>query len=273
MPYELIALDMDGTLLDSRKEILPSSVAAIKKARAAGKQVAVCSGRCPQMVAQCRDNLPGLRYSICCAGAVVYDLEQHETLSETDIDPTYIAHVLDIADAQGLYMLEATSGTGVLMEEREIEMAPSCHVGIYQQLYRETSTLVADAHECARTRPVSKLNLHFQDVDARDRTWDLLQEGPQGAFVTQCETSSLELTAPHVDKGTGLAALCRLLGIGIEKAIAVGDADNDLAMLRAAGLGVAMGNANENARAAASVSVADNDHGGVAEAIERFLLA
>ena len=53
----------------------------------------------------------------------------------------------------------------------------------------------------------------------------------------------------------------------------MGDADNDLPMLHAAGLGVAMGNANENARAASDATVADNDHDGCAEAIRRFLLA
>ena len=73
-------------------------------------------------------------------------------------------------------------------------------------------------------------------------------------------------------KGTGLLALAPQLGISPEQTIAVGDADNDLPMLRAAGLAVAMGNANENARAASDVTVADNDHSGCAEAIHRFLL-
>ena len=75
-----------------------------------------------------------------------------------------------------------------------------------------------------------------------------------------------------MDKGTGLLALAKLLGIPQDATIAVGDADNDLGMLRAAGLGVAMGNANESARAAADAVVADNDHDGCAEAIHRFLL-
>ena len=73
-------------------------------------------------------------------------------------------------------------------------------------------------------------------------------------------------------KGTGLLALAAQLGIPAEETIAVGDADNDLPMLHAAGLAVAMGNANKNARAASDVTVADNDHGGCAEAIRRFLL-
>ncbi|WP_333644475.1 HAD family hydrolase, partial [Parolsenella catena] len=67
MAFEIIALDMDGTLLDSRKRVLPSSVAAIERAAAAGKTVAICSGRCPVMVTKYRDELPGVRYAICCA--------------------------------------------------------------------------------------------------------------------------------------------------------------------------------------------------------------
>ena len=273
MAYELIALDMDGTLLDSHKEVAASSTAAIKEAVAAGKRVIVCSGRCPQMVSRYREFLPGLRYAVCCAGAVVYDFEKSRALRERDIEPGFVARALNICDAQCPYILEVTSGTGGLMEEREIKMSPSCGVGIYQPLYNETSTFVEDAHECARTLPVSKLNMHFQSVEARDKSFELLKGYAHSMFVTKCERSSLEFTAAGADKGAGLDDLCALLGIDPAQTIAVGDADNDLAMMRVAGLAVAMGNANENARAAASVSVADNDHGGVAEAIERFLLA
>ena len=113
--------------------------------------------------------------------------------------------------------------------------------------------------------------IHFADVAARDRTFERLADAD--VTITRCEVSSLEFTCPGVDKGTGLTALARQLGLGISQAIAVGDADNDLAMLRAAGLGVAMGNAIPAAVAAADVQVADNDHGGCAEAVRRYLLA
>ena len=90
--------------------------------------------------------------------------------------------------------------------------------------------------------------------------------------MARSEVSSLEFSPQGVTKATGLLALADLLGIDRAATIAVGDADNDLDMLRAAGLGVAMGNANERAREAADVTVADNDHDGCAEAIRRFLL-
>lgn len=272
MAYELIALDMDGTLLDSSKHVLPSSAEAIREAAAAGKSVAIASGRCPKMVSMYKDVLPDVRYAICCAGAVVYDIAEGRVLAERDIDPSVVARAIHTADAEGAYILEVTAGEGVYMQLDEIKTAAECGVGVYEQLYRETSELVADAHVVALDprAHISKLNLHFADVAARDRTRALLADAD--AVITDCEASSLELTCPGVDKGTGLAELARIAGLDCAQTIAVGDADNDLPMLRAAGLGVAMGNALPSAVAAADVQVADNDHGGVAEAIRRFLL-
>ncbi len=273
MTYELIALDMDGTLLDSRKKVLPSSVEAISEAVAAGKSVAIASGRCPKMVSMYNDVIPDVRYAICCAGAVVYDIAERRTLAERDIAPAVVARAIRTADEEGSYILEVTAGEGVYMQLDEIEMSPKCGVGAYEQLYRETSELVDDAHAVALdpAARVSKLNFHFEDVEARDRTHARLADAD--VVVTDCEASSLELTCPDIDKGTGLAELARIAGIDVAQTIAVGDADNDLPMLRAAGLGVAMGNALPSAIDAADVQVADNDHGGVAEAIRRYLLA
>ena len=108
---------------------------------------------------------------------------------------------------------------------------------------------------------------------AEDRDAAIASLAGEDVNIVCCEKHSIEITHASVTKGTGLLALAAQLGIPAEETIAVGDADNDLPMLRAAGLGVAMGNANENARAASDVTVADNDHDGCAEAIRRFLLA
>lgn len=273
MAFEIIALDMDGTLLDSRKCVLPSSVAAIERAAAAGKTVAICSGRCPTMVTKYRDELPGVRYAICCAGAVIYDMEHDRVVDETDLDPAFISHALDVAEEEGFFLLEVTSGAGIYMQADEMSQAARCGVGVYEQLYHETSTVIADAHAFARRPdvPQSKLNFHFADVAARDRCRARLEGS--GVVITNCERSSMEFSAPGIDKGVGLARLAALLGVPESSTISVGDAENDLAMLRSAGLGVAMGNALTCAVEAADVQVADNDHDGVAEAIERYLLA
>ena len=86
------------------------------------------------------------------------------------------------------------------------------------------------------------------------------------------QANSLEISPKSVSKGIALEDLCGLLGIPIERCIAVGDSGNDLEMLRAAGLGIAMGNASPDAVDASDVTVADNNHGGCAEAVYDYLL-
>ena len=82
-----------------------------------------------------------------------------------------------------------------------------------------------------------------------------------------------EINAIGADKGSGLQALCRCLNIPISATIAIGDSENDRPLLRDAGLPLAMGNAIADVKAAARYVMPDCDHDGVAEAIERFLLA
>ena len=93
------------------------------------------------------------------------------------------------------------------------------------------------------------------------------------AWVVPCESAGVEINAVGVDKGSGLQALCRCLNIPISAAIAIGDSENDRPLLRDAGLPLAMGNAIADVKAAAQYVMPDCDHDGVAEAVERFLLA
>ena len=102
MNYELIAFDMDGTLLDTHKHVLPSSTEAINEATAAGKTVAICSGRCPKMVELDQASFGNVRYAICCNGSVIYDLHDHRVISTSSLDHEVIvqaANALDSEDA------------------------------------------------------------------------------------------------------------------------------------------------------------------------------
>lgn len=274
MAYQLIAFDMDGTLLDSKKDVLPSSVAAIDEALAVGKDVAIASGRCPKMVLMYRDVIPHVRYAICSAGAAIVDLFEAKTLKTTEVPATALQKVM--AASHGRDMLIETTCDGEFVVSRpEMERCERYSLGVYKSLYREQGTVLdtaaeAEAFTLDPAHRIQKLNLHYTCDEDRDVAVASL--AGENVNVVYCEKHSIEITHASVTKGTGLLALAAQLGISPEQTIAVGDADNDLPMLRAAGLAVAMGNANENARAAADVTVADNDHGGCAEAIRRFLL-
>lgn len=272
MTYQLIALDMDGTLLDSKKRVLSSSDAAIDRALDAGRHVAICSGRCPAMVEVSRAALGRISYAICGSGTSLYSLEERRLLWEAHLSRTALDRILEVCEGEDC-LFEPFVGTSFYYEKDALERMPDLGLGIYVEEYRASGQRAEDMGALLRdpVLHIQKLNVHFSSTAARARVRELVSD--LGVGLVDFEESSLEFSPANANKGTGLLALAELLGIPRTATIAVGDADNDLPMLRAAGLGVAMGNANPQVLAAAGARVADNDHDGVAEAITRFLLA
>lgn len=271
MDYQLLAFDMDGTLLSSDKRVLPSSMRAIEEAAAAGKTVAIASGRCPAMIELDRSSLPGVRYAICCNGTVLYDLEERRVVSTHALPHEAISAAVEaLGDDEA--MIDVFQGSGVFCQTSDLEHMDRYYMSIYQDMYRTVSWQVDDVRAVLLdpTASYQKFIFHLVSPDARERI--AAQMADQPVEMARSEVASLEFSPRGVTKASGLMELAALLGVAPEATIAVGDADNDLDMLRAAGLGVAMGNANESARQAADVMVADNDHGGCAEAIYRYLL-
>ena len=189
--YQLIAFDMDGTLLNSQKEISPACIHWIHQAALAGKTVILNTGRCPAELEEYFALLPDLTYVNCVSGALVYNHATKET--------------------------------------------------IY-----------------SRTLPV-----------------DTVKKKADPGSETGCRTCRCCDNFPgNLHKGIGLSRLCEYLHIPLSQTIVVGDADNDAAVLEAAGLPVAMANANDRIKALADViTMQDNDHDGCAEVIQKYLLS
>ena len=271
MARELIAFDMDGTLLDSNKRILPSSSAAIERAASRGKFVAIATGRCPSMIKPYAAEIPGVRYAICASGASIYDIARDEVLTEHLFDQQVIDHVVEVVGDEEL-MCEIFTGREFYYPAADMGHMDRYHMEAYQEVYRKLGNPIESTWDllAAGTLPLQKFNLHFAHVEARERV--IADLAGADLDLARAETSSLEFSPRGVNKGAGLTELAGILGIPVEGTIAVGDSDNDLPMLERAGLAVAMGNAREHVREAAGAIVSDNDHDGCAEAIERFLL-
>lgn len=272
MGYELIAFDMDGTLLDSRKQVLPSSVEALREATEAGKVVAICSGRCPAMVSLHREDLPHVRYAICSSGGALFDLAEGRVLKVRSFAPDVLRAVCD--SVTGLdAMIEGFSGRDCLYPADALRDLARYGLGVYEPLYRRACTPVGDVRSALLdpSREVQKIDVHCASREVRDKV--IARLDGVGLELVRSESASMELSPAGCTKGAGLRDLAGLLGIPVSATIAVGDSDNDLAMLREAGLGLAMANANGNARRAADAVLGhDNDHGGCAEAVRRWLL-
>lgn len=268
--YKLIAFDMDGTLLNSNKEILPGTLKAIQKAFDNGKEVVLCTGRCIAELNQYIKQIPGLRYIIGVSGALVYDIKEKKAIYANPLKPNQVNSILDVikeVDAMPHILTEKS-----IVQTKDAENMDYFHMGVYAPLFEQVATKVDDIFEYYKQQQmnVEKLNVYHANLKDRDNTREKLQN--LDLVLANAEQTSIEISAKGTTKGTGLEKLCQYLNINIEEAIAVGDADNDLDVLKKAGLGIAMENANANVKAVADVVVGDCNSDGCVTAIEQYLL-
>lgn len=264
--YRMIALDIDGTLLNSKKEVTPACAEAVREAAAAWKTVVFCTGRAVSELEEFFPLLPDIRWAVFASGAGLYDIEKRKTFAMRGIPRPDADAVLALAKTKDL-MPQLVIGDRDVIQSSHMERLEHFHMGIYRPLYERAMTLVPDvyAYAAACREDFLKINLYHADPQERVRTRRQLEHLSMEKVYS--EVSSLECSAMGVSKGSGLLRLCDVLRVPASACIAVGDADNDIPMIQAAGLGVAMGNAAENVRAAAGRVVADCDHDGCAEAI------
>ena len=270
MDYQLIALDIDGTLLNSRKEIPPEAVQAIRTVVAAGKTVVFATGRAVSELPALTSRLPEVRYAVYASGAGLYDIWEGKTFGLQPVPAARMKEILAIGRTKDT-MPQLILPRLALIQASHMDRLEHYNMGAYRSLYEKAMTLVPDIWAFAETcdEPVLKINLYHAEVPDRVVTRSQL-ESPDLELVYS-EISSVECSAAGVSKGAGLERLCAMLGVPAEACIAVGDAENDITMLRAAGLGVAMGNAADHVKNAADLVVSDLDHGGCAEAIMKLL--
>ena len=271
--YDLIALDMDGTVLDDNKEISRANAEAIHEALRAGMEVIFCTGRSLAEMNDILADYPDMHYLLGESGAFLYDLREKRILYSAAIDRKEIAKIREAAADRDLMPIAFSRGRYMINRHQfyslgDYGMAP------YKEMGPRVATPAEDVlrETLEGVYPAEKINLYHRSVEDRTesrRRLDLLK--PDIEYVDS-EICSLECSPRGVSKASGLRRMSELLKIPAERMIMVGDADNDLEGLRFAGLAVAMGNANENVRAECDAVVADNNHDGCAEAIRRFLL-
>ena len=271
MNYQLMAVDMDGTLLNSKKAISPGDAQALNRALDLGKTVIFCTGRCLGELRDFFPLFPKMRYVLCESGAMIFDLHDRQAIHRQSFDPETVATIRSRTEKLDLMPQLLMDGDAV-MNRADVNNLAHFHMEQYQQHFTRCGVTVPSVWErwAASGVSVDKICLYHTSPEARAETRRLLDD--LNVVMADTEATSLEISPLGVDKGNGLRLLCRHLSIPLEQTIAVGDSDNDLSVLRTAGLSVAMANASEHVRGTCAVMVADNDHCGVLEAVERFLL-
>lgn len=269
--YKLLALDMDGTLLTSDKRISPTTLLSIERAAKAGVAIALCTGRAINELSEYREMLHGVvHYASLVNGAHIIDLDTEKDL---EVHPLDTASALAVAQRGRSVnaMVHVLTTRETAATAQDIDRMDQVGMGVYQDMFRKICTHTADVRTYIESHEgqVCKVNLYHVDQQTRAETLAWAQSHGFQAALT--EVTSVEFTRTGITKAHGIEGLCRHVGCTAEQCVAVGDSLNDADALRAAGLAIVMGNASAEVKALADAIVADNDHDGIAEAIERFL--
>lgn len=268
--YKLIALDMDGTLLNSKKEISPKNMEYIEKAFEQGKHVVISTGRCVAELQQYIDMIPNLRYLICMSGAMIYDLKEEKIIYSTEIPAAALEKIKSIEARKDVMII--LQSRACILNRRSLERLEEYNMGEYRKLLETVSTKTDNVFDYVEKNKqvVGKVNICHTSIEEMEETKKEL--AGFGLEFNYANGKSLEISPENITKGTGIVRLCEYLGIDIEETIAVGDADNDMDGLKKAGLGVAMENALERVKDVADDITKDCDNDGCAWVIEKYLL-
>ena len=281
--FRLIALDMDGTLLDSGQRITPRAQAAVREILERGKHAVFATGRCRAQLTEYLECFPAMRYLICENGACVCDLKTGEDLFRRPVAPQEVLRILEAAEGEEV-LCTLFIGNRSFMDRKSFSLMKEFGLESYRAVFAKSAVWVEDLFSFYRDRPleVEKIALFFPsgNLNARDglhrraQACARVQERIHSLPVTMAVSASgnMEITGEGVNKGTGLKLLCGHLGLPLSQTAAVGDGENDRELLQLAGLAVAMENAAAAISAAAAVTVPDCDHDGAAIAMERYML-
>ena len=265
----LIALDIDGTLVNDQKEVPPENLEALQEARAKGVYVAISSGRMIPSIEPIEAKL-GIDTVILAynGGKVVGPrAEGRQEILHRPVPATEAARFVDYSRERG-HVLNFYHEDRLYSEEGDDSYTH------FRDIYSGRTGSVYHFTDLDEFRDVSPTKLILMaHPEERDRLVDELSPDFPELFLSKSDPEYLEITARGVNKGTALPALAEYFGFSTEEILAIGDADNDNQMLEAAGLGVAVANARETTKAVADViTERTNNDGAVAEAVRRFVL-
>lgn len=240
---KLVALDMDGTLLDDDHEISDVNQKAITDALAAGVHVVLATGRPLAMTYSYAEQLKLPSYLVTVNGGEIWTVEK-ELLESHHLDTELLEMMWNFADELGLQTWMVSS--------------ENIYTGDRPKDFYDENWL--------------KFGCNTDDQAKLDKMIEKLSHYTEVLELTNSLPTNIEVNPIGVNKANALNKVCEKLSITMENVMAAGDSLNDIKMIQEAGVGVAVGNAQEAIKKVADVVVETNNDSGVGKAIERFVL-
>ncbi|MFA0964150.1 HAD family hydrolase [Roseivirga sp. BDSF3-8] len=267
--YELLACDIDGTLLDKEKNVSQATVDAFAELKKAGKQIVLISARMPKAIRYLQKDLLILQSPLIAynGGLTFLSGEEPAAIHEEGLPPALteqIAGLLKGTEVQpGLYSADEwyVQKSDRLVEKEIFNTKTEPDMDLPAAVLRRWEQ---------RGQKVHKVMLMGSAEDMKKVDQRMKDSTLQGFEVYRSKDVMFEITSSATSKENALKTLCDKLGVPLSKVVAIGDNDNDIGMIQAAGCGVAVENAKDKLKEVADMITDKNTEDGVAKAIRKL---
>ncbi|MCR2803227.1 Cof-type HAD-IIB family hydrolase [Paenibacillus soyae] len=260
LKYELIALDVDGTLLTDEHKLPASVKEAVREASEAGARIVLCTGRGPMGAFPVLEELELSGVLITHNGAATVRSENREILFQYDINKDDLGEFIAYCREHGIHYDVNTAYE--MMVERVTEEAKA--------MYAHHKVVPLEANfDTDLPDGLVKFTL-FGSKEQMDFVQSHWEKRPAQLQLIRSGDFFIDVQHPEASKGTALRQLAAELGVRREDILAIGNYYNDISMLEFAGLGIAMSNSPDAVKRAADLVAGSNNEGGVADALRKF---
>lgn len=267
---KILFTDLDGTLLDDNKQIPIENCEAIEKLIADGHKIVLTTGRAlPSAVHQAE--LLSLTFDGCYViafnGGEIYDVYNRKTLYKNRIPMDTVLKIFHLCEQHHVHV-QTYDDHYVISRHLNDALKRYCREIVCEH------RIVDDVEKALEKEPSKLLLLDYENHDILVKMQTLILES-SGDILDAFFSSEglLEVVPKGTNKGIAVQQLCKILEIPLENSVAAGDGMNDIPMLTDSHIGAAMLNASDEVKAVADyITSVDNNHGGVAEIIHKFVL-
>ncbi len=263
---KLIALDIDGTTLNSKHELTPRLEKALRAAAAQGIKIVFATGKTRHSLEYLREKLKIQMPGIFLQGLITYNAAG-EVVRQLVLPKHLSRQVLTFGEDRG-FIPVVYSGMRMFARHQDKEVAKQ-----FEAYHEPPAEFVTGVQNLLEDLDFNKIILVGEPRAVKSLRWQLTHQLGSSARVIQAGLMNmLEVLPAGGSKGAALELLLRDMKISPENMLAAGDAENDLEMVKLAGIGVAMGNAEASLKAVADYVCPTNDEDGLVEVLEKFVL-
>lgn len=270
----IIALDLDGTLLNSHKQLSSRNLYALEAAAEDGWEIVPTTGRFYKGMPDFIRELPFVHYAITMNGAEVIDLLRNRLVYEADMPWKQAVKIMEWLDKFPVIYDCYMDSTGWISESHKHKVDSVVRDPHVRKMIHELRRPVPELKEfiSQQQKGIQKIQFFSMDDMERIKMLDTIPRIFSDIAVSTALEQNVEINQAHANKGEALMALADYIGVDMKNTVAIGDGTNDLPMIKAAGLGIGMANGTQRVKEECDWATQTNDKDGVAMAIEKFIL-